>query len=97
MLEALESGFAKIVVVFERRADGGLRVYSDDVPGFVLSHPDAGAVQRDVVPALEGIISEIAGKPVRVSFLSGLRESPEKLLELRGELERREYVTFLAA
>jgi hypothetical protein len=23
----------KVVVIFERREDGGLRVYSDDVPG----------------------------------------------------------------
>jgi len=86
MDQPLQSGVAKrIVVVFERRPDGGLRVYSDDVPGFVLSHPDPIAVQADVVPALTGIISEMVGHPVRVEFVSG---QPS---DLRSGLERREY------
>jgi hypothetical protein len=59
-------------VVFEERADGGLRVYSDDVPGFFLSHPDRDAVLRDVAPALETIIGAIVGGAVRVS--PGVRE-----------------------
>jgi hypothetical protein len=42
------SGSVKIVVTFERRADGGLRAHSDDVPGFVLSHSDQAAVRSDV-------------------------------------------------
>jgi len=54
-------------VVFEERPDGGLRVYSDDVPGFFLSHPDRQAVLRDVAPALETIIGSIVGGAVRVS------------------------------
>jgi hypothetical protein len=45
--------FTKVVVTFEPREGGGLRVYSDDVPGFVLSHKDARAVLADVKPALE--------------------------------------------
>jgi hypothetical protein len=53
-------------VVFEERPDGGLRVYSDDVPGFFLSHPDRDAVLRDVAPALETIIGSLVGGAVRV-------------------------------
>jgi hypothetical protein len=46
-----------ITVTFERRDDGGLRVYSDEVPGFLLNHPNADAVIADVAPALEVILS----------------------------------------
>src|SRR6266516_4002534 len=55
------SDYVKIVVVFEPRADGGLRAYSDDVPGFVLSHSDPVAVLADVKSALEGILSHMYG------------------------------------
>lgn len=47
----------KIRISIEGRADGGLRVWSDDVPGFVLSHSDASAVLRDIGPALDEILS----------------------------------------
>ena len=54
----------KVVVTFERREDGGLRVYSDDVPGFVLSHSDPMTVLGDVKPALERILSHMHGVPI---------------------------------
>ncbi len=57
---------ARITVVFERREEGGLRAFSDDVPGFVLSHSDPMAVLRDIKPALEGILSHQFGAPVLV-------------------------------
>jgi hypothetical protein len=60
----------KVVVIFERREDGGLRVYSDDVPGFVLSHSDPMAVLSDVKPALEQILSHIHGVPIEVRQLA---------------------------
>jgi hypothetical protein len=46
----------KITVTFEHRDDGGLRAYSNDVPGFVLSHSDPAKVLADIKPALEGIL-----------------------------------------
>ena len=52
-----ETKFVQIAVFFEKREDGGLRVYSDDVPGFVLSNIDCNAVFADIVPALETILS----------------------------------------
>jgi putative transposase len=58
--------FNVISVVFEERDDGGLRVYSDDVPGFELSHPNRDLVLSDVQPALETIIGEMIGQRVRV-------------------------------
>ena len=69
-----QSSSVKIVVTFEGRPDGGLRAYSDDVPGFVLSHADPDAVLADVKPALEVMLSHIFGAPVVVEPLSSLRE-----------------------
>jgi hypothetical protein len=66
--------YFKIVVAFEKRADGGLRAYSDDVPGFVLSHDDASALLKDVKPALEGILSDMFGTKIVVEQLARLRE-----------------------
>jgi hypothetical protein len=81
----------KVVVIFEPRPDGGLRVYSDDVPGFVLSHPDPDAVMNDVEPALEGILSEILHRAVRVRLLQRLGR--ERLGHRQPtEPEQREYV-----
>lgn len=65
----------QISVVFENRSDGGLRVYSDDVPGFMLSHPNAELVIADVEPALRTIISEKVGEPVNVKLV-GARDNP---------------------
>jgi hypothetical protein len=88
------SDYVKIVVTLERRADGGLRAYSDDVPGFVLSHSDPALVLADVKPALGGILSHMYGTKVVVEELPRLREqltrtglSPEQIPPTR------EYVT----
>ena len=59
----------QIVVTFEGREDGGLKAYSDDVPGFVLSHFVPDAVLKDVKPALEGILSRWLKEPVVVEEL----------------------------
>jgi hypothetical protein len=85
---------AKIVVVFERRPDGGLRAYSDDVPGFVLSHRNPKAVLADVKPALEGILSQVLGGPVVVEELTRLHEQGFERLFPPASLE---YVTHRAA
>lgn len=84
--------FGRISVVFEDRSDGGLRVYSDDVPGFVLSHPNADAVMADVEPALKVILSEMLGTPVTVRFV----ESHSNALG-RAIRETREYEALRAA
>ena len=67
----------KIVVTFQRREDGGLRAFSDDVPGFVLSHSDPQAVLNDVVPALEVILSGMFDARFDVSELIPVRPELE--------------------
>ena len=60
----------KIIVSFEGREDGGLKAYSDDLPGFVLSHSDPNAVLKDVKPALEGILSCLFKESIVLEELS---------------------------
>jgi hypothetical protein len=67
----------KIVVFFERRQDGGLRAWSDEVPGFVLSHLDVDAVLADIQPALEGILSAQLGEQIITTPLSDIRSDLE--------------------
>ncbi len=40
-----------------RREDGGLRIWSDDVPGLLLSGADPSAVWRDLGPAIQTLLS----------------------------------------
>ena len=89
--------FKEVSLIFEKREDGGLRVWSDDVPGFVLSHYDCEAVFADIAPALETIISEILGVPVRVGPAEGLREHLEDrgFIPAYGTSVKRNYVAQL--
>ena len=41
----------RLTIKLEVREDGGLRVYSDELPGLVLSGADPAKVMADVVPA----------------------------------------------
>lgn len=45
-----------IRIQFSGREDGGLRIWSDDLPGLVLSHADAAAVWRDLGPTVEALL-----------------------------------------
>ena len=60
----------KLTVMFDRREDGGLRAWSDDLPGFVLSSADAEAVICDVEPALAAMLSAKYGCEVKVFSLA---------------------------
>ena len=94
------SRFFKVIVQFERRPDGGLRAWSDHVPGFVLSHSDVDALLSDIKPALETILSARFGTCITTDPLDDLR------LQLEDEgvidpptsesFERREYVAHCA-
>jgi hypothetical protein len=67
----------KITVCFEPRDDGGLRAYSNDVPGLVLSSLDVDGVIEDVPAALSAILSERLGADINVEPLPDIREALE--------------------
>ena len=70
--------YFKVTVHLERREDGGLRAYSDDVPGFVLSHSDPKAVMADIKPALEHILSHmLEGKVVVQKLIPLAKEASQ--------------------
>lgn len=78
----------KITVCFEQRPDGGLRAWSDDVPGLVLSHTDVDGVLSDVTEALKVILSYRFDANVDVRPLGNIREA----LENRGIVPPRGFV-----
>jgi hypothetical protein len=43
-------------VTFAKRPDGGMRVFSQDLPGLILSHSDPDKVAADVWPAVKVLI-----------------------------------------
>ena len=67
----------KITVCFEARPDGGLRAYSDDVPGLVLSSMDIDGIIEDVPIALSTILSDRLHADVNVEPLPNIREALE--------------------
>jgi hypothetical protein len=44
-----------ITVTLEDREDKGLRVYSDDLPGLILSGPDRAAVAALIIPSIQAL------------------------------------------
>jgi hypothetical protein len=87
--------FKQLSLIFEKREDGGLRVWSHELPGFVLSHSDCEAVWGDIKPALETILSEMFSARVTVAPVEGLREDLEDVGMLPiypGGSMRRDYV-----
>lgn len=89
----------KLTVCFESRPDGGLRAYSDDVPGLILSSTDIDGVLEDVTEALKVILSHRFQAEVEVEPLGDIREA----LETNGIVGRtapfvpgpREYVAII--
>lgn len=65
----------KLTVCFETRSDGGLRAWSDDVPGLVLSHQDADSLLADVPEALKVILSHQWDAEADVTVLGDIRET----------------------
>lgn len=52
-------------ITLARRFDGGLRVYSDELPGLILSGSRPDAVMTDVLPAIEALAWYSAFHPRR--------------------------------
>lgn len=85
----------RLTVCFEARPDGGVRAYSDDVPGLVLSSTDIDGVLEDVTKALEVILSERLNTDIEVKPLGDIRELLENngIVPPKGFIPgRREYV-----
>lgn len=73
----MKSSSFKVTVCFEQRPDGGLRAWSEDVPGLVLSHANIDGVLDDVREALKVILSHTFSTNVEVEPLGNIREALE--------------------
>lgn len=75
MGDAFKTMIFNVDVKFERREDGGLRAWSDSVPGFVLSNQDADLVISEVPEVLAVILSGMMGGKVQVTPTVDIREA----------------------
>jgi hypothetical protein len=84
----------------ERRSDGGLYVYSDELPGFVLSHTNARAVLSDIEPALSVFLSKKFDRILAVKPIIGLKEAliQDGMIDPlpEAEISTREYAAIAA-
>lgn len=48
---------AVLTVTLLDREDGGLRVFSRDLPGLILSGPDRDAICNAIIPAMKAILT----------------------------------------
>lgn len=69
-------------VIFEERDDGGLRARSPELPNFLLSHSNRDSVLKDVVPALEILLSEMYGQQMKVRHVPGISEALDHQIPL---------------
>lgn len=67
----------------EAREDGGLRIWSNDVPGLVLSHSDPSAVWRDLGPSIEMLIRINRARESRLKAKATHSETAPSALEER--------------
>jgi hypothetical protein len=68
---SMKSSF-KVTVNVVRRPDGGVRVWSEQIPELVLSGRDERKVIDDIGPALEVILAYKLGGMVRVEGLDSI-------------------------
>lgn len=50
------TAFSVVTVTLEDRADGGLRVFSEDLPGLILSGTDKTQVCNAIAPAIKALL-----------------------------------------
>lgn len=66
-MDMSNESFAVITVTVEL-SDGGVRIYSKDVPGLHLASSDIGAALRDVAPAIKMLFKMNRGWDVEVKL-----------------------------
>ena len=74
MGEDMSGSEFKVSVILERREDGGLRAYSDDVPGLILSSKNIDGLLSDVPVVLSACLSHTLGKQITVAPLPDLKD-----------------------
>jgi TctA family transporter len=60
------SSVTVVTVTLQDREGGGLEVFSDDLPGLILSGPDRDKVAAAIIPAIEALFKYRGFERVRV-------------------------------
>lgn len=58
--------YAVVTVTLEDRPDGGLRVFSCDLPGLILSGPDKNVVVKQTITAIKALFERMGHKAIHV-------------------------------
>jgi len=84
--------FAVVSVTIEDRDDAGLRVFSDDLPGLILSGQDRAKVLRSIAPAIQALFEHKGLTSVTVhatTSLDGLLKKPSpRLVDMHVQHEK---------
>ena len=80
----MSEAMTTVCVALEDREDGGLRVFSDELPGLILSGSDKLTVMNKIAPAIAAIFKAAKGLNVTVRPAKPLSEvldgkNPQKL------------------
>lgn len=70
------TAYSVVRVTLTDRADGGLRVHSEDLPGLVLSGPSQQQVCERIAPAIKALLEH---KGIQVVSVSAGQSMPEVL------------------
>jgi hypothetical protein len=70
----MSDAITTVCVSLEDREDGGLRVFSDELPGLILSGQDKMALMKKIAPAITALFKAAKGWDVRVRPAKPLSE-----------------------
>jgi len=73
------SSLTIVSVTLEDREDGGLRVYSDELPGLILSGSDRNLVGSRIAPAIQALFEYKGFSNVRVRPARPLNDVLQKV------------------
>jgi hypothetical protein len=85
----MTSDLTLVTVTLEDRPGGGLRAYSDDLPGLMLSGPSADSVVAKIIPAIEALFDHQGFRGAKVRPTRPIGE----VLQLNGARQVDVHVT----
>jgi hypothetical protein len=68
------TAYSVVTVTLEDRTDGGLRVFSEDLPGLILSGPSKQVICERIAPAIQALFEH---KGIQVSSVSPSQPIPD--------------------
>jgi hypothetical protein len=90
-----------VTVTLEDREDRGLRIYSDDLPGLILSGSDRATVAAAIIPSIEALFRHKGFKAVVVRptkpVAEVLQSASTRDMDVHVQHEQKQFVVELDA